>query len=319
MKDLPAFSFLKLRAGYGKTGNDNIPAFQYQDTFSLSARYNGSSAAVLQRKANYYLGWEEAYMASLGVDATINNNWNFTVDLYHTINDKILLEAPQSPSSGFFGQYANVGKVRNMGVELAVDGAIINTRDFAWTVGLNIGFNKNAVLQLPEHIDMPLQKSEVVQLLREGEDVYSWYMPKWAGVQQVYIYDEDEEEDIAHGLPCWEKIDENGNVTYTNNYSDATFQIVGSASPLFSGGINTGLRWKGFSLNMNGSYMVGNKIYNKTRETMDADGAYTNLNQMSINNGLGWKRWTTPEFDKNNYLVSHSNGDVFRIYRREKR
>ena len=307
MKSLPAFSFLKLRAGYGKTGNDNIPAFQYQDTFSLSARYNGNSAAVLQRKANYYLGWEEAYMASLGVDATLNNNWNFTVDLYHTINSKILLEAPQSPSSGFFGQYANVGKVRNMGVELALDGAIINTRDFGWTVGLNLGFNKNAVLELPEHQDMPLQKSEVVQLLREGEDVYSWYMPKWVGVQQVYIYDEDEGEDIAHGLPCWEKINEDGTISYVNNYTDATFQIVGSASPLFSGGINTGLRWKGFSLNMNGSYMVGNKIYNKTRETMDADGAYTNLNQMSINNGLGWKRWSKPELDKNGDLLNMSS------------
>ena len=301
MKSLPSVTFLKLRGGYGKTGNDNIPAFQYQDTFSLSANYNGNSAAVLQRQANYNLGWEEAYMASLGVDATLNNNWNFTVDLYHTINSSILLEAPKAPSSGFFARFENIGKVRNMGVELALDGAIINTKDFGWTVGLNLGFNKNTVLELPEHKDMVMSKSEVSQILREGEDVYSWYMPEWKGVSTVYIYDEDEDDDLPHGLPTWnvyeEVKDANGKVIgynktgETNKYSEATFKIVGSASPLFSGGINTGLRWKGFTLNMNGSYMVGNKIYNKTRETMDADGAYTNLNQMSINNGLGWVRW----------------------------
>ncbi len=304
MKNMPALSFLKLRGGYGKTGNDNIPAFQYQDTFSLSANYNGSSAAVLQRQANYNLGWEEAYMSSLGIDATIANNWNITVDLYHTINSNILLEAPQAPSSGFFARFENVGKVRNMGVELAVDGAIINTKDFGWTVGLNLGFNKNRVMSLPDHQDMVMSKSEVSQILREGEDVYSWYMPKWAGVETVYIYDEDEDEELPHGLPRWEKIDEDGNVTYVNNYNDATFQIVGSASPLFSGGVNTGLRFKGFTLSMNGSYMVGNKIYNKTRENMDADGAYTNLNQMSIDNGLGWVRWN-PDKESTWKIATH--------------
>jgi len=65
MRNQNMFSFLKLRAGYGKTGNDNIAAFRYQDTFSLSTLYNGKTAAVLQRQANFNLGWEEAYMASL--------------------------------------------------------------------------------------------------------------------------------------------------------------------------------------------------------------------------------------------------------------
>ena len=305
MNNVPAISFLKLRGGYGKTGNDNIPAFQYQDTFSLSAKYNGNSAAVLQRQANFELGWEEAYMASLGIDATLLNNWNFTLDLYHTINDKILLESPKAPSSGFFARFENVGKVRNMGVEFAVDGAIINTKDWGLNFGMNIGFNKNRVLELPGGNDMVMSKSEVSQILRVGEDVYSWYMPKWEGVTTTDPVLEENEDyemvEVRHGLPTWEVANEikdgNGHVIgyektgSTNNYTDATWEIVGSASPLFSGGVNLGFRWKGLTLSMNGSYMVGNKIYNKTRETMDADGTYTNLNQMSLNNGLGWVRW----------------------------
>ena len=115
------------------------------------------------------------------------------------------------------------------------------------------------MLELPNHEDMVLSKSEVSQILREKEDVYSWYMPKWAGVETYYDADEEE----YYGLPRWEKVNEDGTVEYVNKYNQATFQIVGSASPLFSGGINTGLRWKNFTLTMNGSYMVGNKIYNK--------------------------------------------------------
>ncbi|MBO7603437.1 MAG: TonB-dependent receptor [Bacteroidales bacterium] len=289
-------TFLKLRGGYGKTGNDNIPAFTYQDTFSLSGQYNKVKTAILERMANPSLGWEEAYMASLGVDAEIANNWNVTVDLYHTINSKILLESPMSPSTGFFAVMDNVGKVRNMGVELAADGNIIHNKNFTWSFGFNVGLNQNRVLELPEHQDIVMNRGDVNQIIREGQDIYSWYMPKWAGV------------DPQTGLPQFEQVtyktndqgevlrDKNNNpivdqVTIVNNINQATQQIVGVASPIFSGGFNTGATWKGITLSVNGNFVVGNQIYNKNREQMDADGAYTGLNQMSINNGLGWKRW----------------------------
>ena len=280
-------TFLKLRAGYGKTGNDNIPNFAYQETYSMSGQYNGAKAGTLERMANPYLGWEEAYMASVGLDATIRDNWNVTVDLYHTINSKILLQSPMPPSSGFYAVMDNVGKVRNMGAELAIDGAIVNNKNFGWNLGFNMGFNQNRVLELPEHQDIVMTRGEVNQIISEGMDIYSWYMPKWLGV------------DTETGLPMWEKLetDENGKVTsitVVNNWSDATNQVVGSASPWFSGGLNTSLRLKGFTLSANGNFVVGNKIYNKIRQSMDHDGAYIGMNLMSIDNGLGWSRWENP-------------------------
>ena len=298
MKNSP-ITFLKLRAGYGKTGNDNIPAFSYQDTFSLSGQYNGSKTAILERMANPNLGWEEAYMTSVGLDATLLKNWNFTVDLYHTINTKILLESPMSPSTGFFAVMDNVGTVRNMGVEFATDGAIFNNKNFGWDIGLNLGLNQNRVIELPGHADIVMNRGDVNQIIREGEDVYSWYMPKWLGV------------DPENGLPMWETfipdldesgnpvfyVDENGNMqakmksAVTNRLAEATQQLVGKASPIFSGGINTSVRFWNFTLSANGNFVFGNQIYNKNREQMDSDGAYTGLNQMSIKNGLGWKRW----------------------------
>lgn len=280
-------TFLKLRAGYGKTGNDNIPNFAYQETYSMSGQYNGAKAGTLERMANPYLGWEEAYMASVGLDATLRDNWNVTLDLYHTINSKILLQSPMPPSSGFYAVMDNVGKVRNMGAELAIDGAIVNNKNFGWNLGFNMGFNQNRVLELPEHQDIVMNRGEVNQIISEGKDIYSWYMPKWIGVNP------------ETGLPQWEKLetDENGNITsitVVNNWSEATPQVVGSASPWFSGGLNTALRWKGVTLSANGNFVVGNKIYNKIRQSMDHDGAYIGMNLMSIDNGLGWSRWENP-------------------------
>jgi hypothetical protein len=176
----------------------------------------------------------------------------------------------------------NVGKVRNMGVELAVDGAIINKKDFLWTIGFNMGFNQNRVLELPDGEDIIMSRGEVNQILRQGEDVFTWYMPKWVGV------------DSETGLPQWEAIAEDGTKSIVNDWAKATNQLVGTASPLFSGGLNMALRWKGITLSCNGNFVVGNKIYNKTRESMDHDGAYIGLNLMSIDNGLGWSRWEQP-------------------------
>ena len=299
LKGNKAITFLKVRAGFGKTGNDNIPAFQYQDTFSLTAQYNNVVAAFLERQANYKLGWEEAYMTSLGVDATIVNNWNVTLDLYHTINSNLLLERPMPPSSGFFAVADNVGKIRNMGLELAADGAIIQNRDFRWDFGFNLGLNQNRVLELPEHKDMPLSAGDVTQMVQEGRQIYSWYMPKWMGV------------DYETGKPLWEHIeyDEAGNEierTLTSSYTEATSQFVGDASPWLTGGLNTSISWKGITLSATGSFIVGNKIYNRTRwGIMDTDGAQQQFNQQSLNNGLGWVRWIEGDPYGTNAIATH--------------
>ena len=299
MNDISGISFLKVRAGYGKTGNDNIPAFKYQDTFGLDTQYNTVVAAFLQRQANYNLGWEEAYMTSFGVDLTTARNANLTVDLYHTINARLLLDRPMPPSSGFFAVTDNVGKVRNMGVEIAFDSPIISNRDFVWTGGFNFGINKNTVIELPEHQDMPLQAGDVTQLVQEGREIYSWYMPKWAGV------------DVNTGKPLWEHLeyDTDGNVTaveYTSDYTEATSQFVGTASPWLTGGLNTSVSWKGFTLSATGSFMVGNKIFNRTRwGIMDTDGAQQGFNQQSLDNGLGWIRWKDGDPDGTNYKATH--------------
>lgn len=309
------FTFLKIRGGYGKTGNDNIDAFLYQDTYSLSAKYEDIVAAVLERQANPNLGWEEAYMTSFGIDATLFNNVNVTLELYNTKNTNLLLAVPQATSTGFFEFMDNVGTIRNRGIELAVDGNIINTRDLTWNVGMNIGMNRNSVVYLPNGEFLQANSSGLKQQVKEGQSLNTWYMPKWMGV------------DPANGDPLWEVVEEDGTTRTTNAYAEATHQAVGCASPLFSGGVNTTLTYKNWSFSMNGAFVVGNKIFNYARVSMDADGAYSDYNMQSHDNGLGWTRWeqegdiaTHPKLVLNGNKASNSissryleDGSFFRL------
>ena len=86
MKDVQAFNLLKLRAGYGVTGNSEITAFLYQDSFATSNTYNDKVVAVAERMPNDRLGWESAHMSTIGVDMSLLGRVNLTLDLYSTDN-----------------------------------------------------------------------------------------------------------------------------------------------------------------------------------------------------------------------------------------
>ena len=291
MQGVGGIDLLKVRAGYGKTGNDAIADFLWQDVYLLSGQYQNVVAAILDRQQNPNLGWEEAYMASLGIDAELFGRLNVTLDLYNIDNKNLLLAVPLAPSTGFFEFMDNVGTVNNKGVELAIDADIISTRDFNWNLGFNIGLNKNTVVYLPNG-----EFTQGNQIVKEGQDIFTWYMPVWAGV------------DPQTGSPTWEKVLEDGTKEITFTYAEATKQSAGTSSPKFQGGLNTTLSWKGITLSATGNFIYGNMIYNAARVSMDSDGAYTDYNMMSINNGLGWSRWEEPG-DKATHPQPKMNGN----------
>lgn len=298
MKDQKVVSFLKLRASYGITGNSGIPAYQYLSTYSLSALYQNKVSASPSRLANPDLHWETAKMAAVGVDLAFINRINMAIDLYQTDNTDLLLYVPQPPSSGFYEVMKNSGSVRNRGVEFSIDANVVNLNGWRWDIGFNIGLNQNRVTSLPGYDpktgkggEFLQQASSVNQQIKVGQDIYTWYMKEWAGV------------DPANGDPLWYCVDADGNYildavgnkTTTNDYNGTLAHAVGKATPLFSGGLNTQLSWKGIFIHMNSNFQYGNKIYNYTRHSSDADGAYLGYNQLSVENSpLGWKRWTQP-------------------------
>ncbi|MBR1807860.1 MAG: SusC/RagA family TonB-linked outer membrane protein [Paludibacteraceae bacterium] len=291
MKSQDIVSFLKLRASYGVTGNNNIPAYKYLATYALSTSYQNVTAAIPSRLSNPLLHWETANMATVGVDLTFINRIDMSLDLYNTDNTGLLLDVPVAPSTGFFEITKNAGTVRNQGIEYRIDATAIKTKDWRWDIGFNIGFNRNRVTYTPDHIPFLQSASSVNQQVKEGQDIYSWYMKEWAGV------------DPENGDPLWYVVDSigdyvldaNGNKTTTNNYKATNARVVGKATPIFQGGLNTQVSWKGLTLSINTNFTYGNKVYNYNRQTNDADGAYLGHNQLSIENSkLGWSRWESP-------------------------
>ena len=326
MKDVQAFNLLKLRAGYGVTGNSDITAFLYQDSFATSNTYNDKVVALAERMPNDRLGWESAHMATIGLDMRLIDRINVTLDVYSTDNKNLLLDVPQAPSTGFTKYTANVGTVNNKGIEIAVDADIIKTKDWRWNLGANIGMNRNTVKYLPNGafrrgFGTPL----VEQIVSEGRDIYTWYMPEWAGVDPEtgdplwWVYEKETNADGAtlyyvldeRGNPTSEKTTESttypvytGNRETTNVYANADYRMVGSATPKFTGGMSTSLTWKNWSLGANLHFVYGNKIYNRERNTIDSDGSYIDYNMMSIENGLGWVRWD-PEDESTHAIATH--------------
>ena len=289
MREQKVVSFLKLRASYGITGNNNIPPYQYLATYTLANLYQNNVSATSSRLASPDLRWETAYMASVGIDLTFIKRIDMSIDLYQTDNTDLLLDVPVAPSTGFFKVTQNAGSVRNRGIEYRIDANIIEKGKWRWDLGFNIGFNQNRVTKTPDDVPFLQTAIDVSQQVKEGQDIYSWYMKEWAGV------------DKETGDPTWYMVDENGeymldasgNKQVTSDYNATHARVVGSASPMFSGGLNTQVSWNGIFLHVNTNFTYGNLIYNQTRQITDADGAYTDYNQLSLA-AQGWTRWTKP-------------------------
>ncbi|MDS1032583.1 SusC/RagA family TonB-linked outer membrane protein [Porphyromonadaceae sp. NP-X] len=288
LMDNKLITFLKLRTSYGVTGNSNIGTFRYLSTYSLNSSYQNNVAAIPNRLANPYLGWESAYMAGIGMDINLWKSIEINLDLYNINNKNLLLNVPVAPSTGFFETTENIGSVRNQGVEIQLNTTNIKTTSFKWEMGFNLGFNSNEVTSTPNDKPFLQSRSNVNQQVKRGQDIYSWYMPKWLGV------------DPANGDPLWEKLvyDTNGKIVDrvpTNNFNEADYQVVGKATPKFSGGWLNNFTFKSFQLSFNANFAYGNKIYDYNRMSLDADGAYLGYNQISMEkNKLGWTRWEKP-------------------------
>lgn len=132
------------------------------------------------------------------------------------------------------------------------------------------------------------------RILIQGRSSDTWYMQEWAGVNP------------ETGAPQWYKTDrESGERVITENYAEAD-QVAGEAyTPDFFGGFSTDLKWKQFDLNALFSYSVGGDIYNYARMEYDADGTYTDRNQMKLADG--WSRWQKPGDIATHPLPAYNN------------
>lgn len=277
---------LKLRASYGSVGNIPYSKYPQYGLYSVSSNYNGIPAILISQVGNKDLTWEQTYTAGVGVDANFfNNRLRFVFDYYNKYTSNILYQVPVSGLTGITSRWQNVGEMRNSGVEFTIGGDIIRTKDWLWSIDLNMGYNKNKLEKL--YGDDPNMMiiggggndtsiaGAAEKVLKVGYSTDRYYLREWAGV------------DPKNGAPLWYKNDGSGETT--SNYSEAKQVMTEATSPKLFGGFNTTLTWKNIDLNASFGFSLGGKIYNYSRQEYDSDGAYTDRNQMKLIDG--WSRW----------------------------
>lgn len=178
---------LKYKISYGEQGNDGIGNYRYTDRYNIT-NSNNEVAFVFSSKGNRNITWETVGSFNTGIEFELfNSRLRGTVDYYDRKTRDMLIWFSAPTSIGYSGYYDNVGDMVNRGVEIDLSGDIIATRDFTWTVGLNMSWQHNEVTYLPEDkkgysCDGYNGYSDSYYFVGEGLPMYTWRVKRYAGV-----------------------------------------------------------------------------------------------------------------------------------------
>ncbi|MCU4175318.1 SusC/RagA family TonB-linked outer membrane protein [Carboxylicivirga sp. N1Y90] len=288
---------LKIRAGWGIVGNDQIANYAYFGRVGLGANYpiGGQTQPGTYPSAmdNNTLKWEESEQTNIGLDLSMfNGRVRFVADAYMRNTRDLLLDAPLPHSTGYDNALQNIGTLENKGLEFSLNTVNID-KAVTWSSTFNISFNRNEVTDLVVE-SLPIGnisgRGEAI-LLEEGQPLGTLYGYVWGGV------------DADTGDAYY--IDQNGESTFTPSPEDR--QVIGNANPDFFFGFNNVVAYKGLELIvfLEGSY--GNDMLNATR--IDSEGMTDPKNQLlSVN-----QRWRNSGDQSDIPRASWGNTDNSRI------
>lgn len=301
---------LKYKLSYGSQGNDNITNYLYTNTYEI-VNSGGNPSAVPYRMGNKDITWESQGNFNTGIDFGMwNGRFSGTLEYFYRKTTDMLFSFPLPPSMGYTSYYANVGDMRNQGVELELQGTPIVTRDFSWNLRLNLTHYKNKITYLPEErrtmtCDGVEGYSSGSYYYGEGISLYTFRMCKYAGVDeegnsQWWKNIERPRVDAAGNAV----LDKNGSPIYdvvgkekTTEYSDADYYLCGTALPDVYGGFGTTFTYKGFDLSVDFGYQIGGQVY---------DGDYAGMMSSPTTSSKGtnfhadiFKSWSTANPNSN--------------------
>ncbi|AXP82049.1 TonB dependent receptor [Mariniflexile rhizosphaerae] len=262
IKNLDVFSNLKLRAGWGITGNQGVAPYGTLGLLTATTYSYGTStlypAYTAGNPSNPDLQWETTAQTNIGLDISLlNDRLKITADYYNKDTRDLLLSTRIPNYDGGGTLLKNVGEVNNKGFEFMVEGTIIDGDNFSWSSSINYFTNRNEVVNLGEEtrLEIPLNNgliTNAVQVVEVGRPLSSFYLIPWEGVHQTAtgIY--------QAGDAKYTDVDGNGSIGFEDRV------VSGSALPKYQLGFNNNFNYKNFSLNLflQGSY--GNKIFNAT-------------------------------------------------------
>ena len=250
---------LKLRASYAVTGAVNFSAYQALASYEYFTgdRYRYWFGSELMGLANEDLTWQQTDKWNVGLElAFLNNRLRVTADYYRNTTDNLLSEMYLPLANGFSSYTANIGEVRNTGVELSASGFLIrNTeKNIIWSLSASMIHEKNEIVKISDALKAENEELEAAGgsnpnfLYREGEALRTLYVVPSLGI------------DPSTGKELY--VNRFGELTYVWDARDK--QACGVQDPKFRGNINTMFTWKDLSVNLSFAYRFGGYAYNST-------------------------------------------------------
>ena len=267
-------SLAKIRASYGVNGNNNIAAYRAYGIYS-TVTYGSYVGMAPSRPANPNLSWEKNRSLNIGLDlGFFDDRLTASVDWYNRNTEDMLLSKRVPYTTGFGSNFMNVGAIRNRGLELQLEGILVNTQDVQWTAGFNIAFNRSLVLDLADSEYLSVADNRATEdnngtplRIVKDKSLYTYYLRDWYGVNP------------SNGDPLW--YDEEGKLT--SDHSKARYVYEGSPEAKATGGFNTSITWKGLTLSAYFEYVYGNKVFMASQFDLDGADMKGNTTTASLN------------------------------------
>lgn len=272
---------LKLRGGYGVLGNQEIDNYQYSSTITTGINYPDGNGGLLQGAfpknfANPDIKWEETAMTNVGIDfMAFNNRLSLTADYYVKNTKDILLTVPIPISSGGANDpIRNAGKIRNNGFEFNLGWMDQPNPDISYGINLIGSFNKNKVIAMGSESGS-IKGGSTNQNITTSETKAEYPIGGYWLISTAGYFNSQEEVDAyAKDGKKIQPAAEPGDIKFVDanndgviNDDDRVFQ--GSPFPDFTFALNGNMRYKNFDLSIGLQGVLGNKIYNATRQTLE--------------------------------------------------
>ena len=299
---------LKLRLSFGQSGNDNVGAYQTMGSISGAKQYTFGASELIgyvpNNLRNLDLGWERTNEYNIGLDfGLFNDRISGSVEYYDRVTHDLIMNKTVPVTSGYSSVKANVGTVRNNGVEVNLNTINVKAGDFVWRTNINLAYNRNRIVDLQYKEDLS-DRGPALQGM-EGDYSNLWIVGQPVDInfslKTIGVWQSNEAEEAAkYGckpgqFKPWDQ-DGDGKIT------DADRFIYGQHTPNFIGGMTNMFTYKNFDLSFQMSWQTGAVLKNQYLVSFAYEG-----NAMNFNN-LKYDYWT-PENPTNEHPQPSNYGN----------
>ena len=298
MKSLTFINSMKVRAGYGVTGNQEIGNYSFASALqTIKYNFNNSivNAVVPQMMPNPNVQWEEQRQANIGIDASMfKSRIEVTVDAYIKNTDNMLVPMSVPVSTGYsdvYVPYINAGEMENKGVEFTIDSRNLEG-DFTWNTSFNFSYNQNVVKSLNDTVPMTsgsIGLNYNLALIQAGQPVNEFYGFIIDGIFQTQA----EVDNHAVQVPGNDPYNRTsaGDIKFRDLNNDGVINdldraFTGNPNPTFIFALNNSFTFKGFDMSLFLQGVAGNKIFNANRLYTEAMSVAQNQTTETLD------RWT---------------------------